>query len=184
MIKLLNTSSIVQSYLENWISEDMIAVDMTVGNGLDSEFLLNQKIHFLYGFDIQKEALEAAYHRLEKLKYSNYQFFHSSHDEVDLFIDKKIDLFVYNLGYLPGGDKSITTNGKTVIESLKKSLNLLRIKGMIWITFYPGHSNGFLEAELILEYLKSLDQKEFHVLKFEYINQKNNPPYLIALEKV
>lgn len=51
------------------------------------------------------------------------------------------------------------------------------------MVFYPGHKSGLEEANIIGEYLKDLNQKEFDVLKYEFINQVNNPPFLIAIKK-
>lgn len=180
---LNNTKSIFKSYMNDWLKKEMIAVDMTVGNGYDSEFLLHHNIQKLYGFDIQKEAVENTKRRLREAGFSNFELFLSNHKDIDGFIQEKADLFVYNLGYLPKGDKSISTNGEDVIESLKKALKLLKINGMIWITFYPGHEEGKKEAEQIMNFLTELEQKEYHVLKMDYINQINNPPFMIALEK-
>lgn len=51
------------------------------------------------------------------------------------------------------------------------------------MVFYPGHKSGLEEANIIGEYLKDLNQKEFDVLKYEFINQVNNPHFLIAIKK-
>lgn len=182
-IVLNNTETIFKSFLKSWLHEEKIVVDMTMGNGFDSEFLLSNNIKKLYGFDIQNKAFENTKKRLNDAGYSNFELYVSNHKNIDNYIDENVDLFVYNLGYLPKGDKSITTVGEDVIESLKKALELLNINGMIWITFYPGHEAGKIEAELIENYLNGLEQKKYHILKMDYINQINNPPFIIALEK-
>lgn len=51
------------------------------------------------------------------------------------------------------------------------------------ITTYPGHEEGSLEDSKIYDYLKSLDQKIFNVIKLEFINQKNKPCKTYILEK-
>ena len=180
---LNNTESLFKSYMIDWLHKDIIAVDMTVGNGFDSEFLLSQNIQKLYGFDIQKQALKNTKRRLVDAGYTNFELFLSNHKYIDTFLKEKADLFVYNLGYLPKGDKTITTNGEDGVDSLRKALKLLKNNGMIWITFYPGHEAGRKEAELIESFLKGLDQKNYHILKIDYINQINNPPFIIAVEK-
>jgi hypothetical protein len=35
----------------------------------------------------------------------------------------------------------------------------------------------------LLEYVQRLDQQQAHVLRYEFINQINHPPFIIAIEK-
>ncbi len=182
-IKLCNTNSLFQSFMQSWLTKDMISVDMTVGNGNDSEFLLKHNIKYLYGFDIQKTAILITEKRLKDQGIYNFSLYQDNHKFLKNYIKEEIDLFVYNLGYLPKGDKKITTNGSDVIESLKNALQLLKRGGMVWITFYPGHSAGLKESIIILEFLENLDQKDFYILKMDYINQINSSPFIVALEK-
>ena len=159
-----------------------IAVDMTAGNGNDSLFILDE-LHpkMLFAFDIQKEAKE----NTEALigNRDNFKFILDSHVNFDKYIKDKIDLAIYNLGYLPRGDKSITTRADSTIESLEKVLNLLDKNGKVLITVYPGHKEGKEESLRVKNYLESLDQKDFVVLKMSYENQKNKPPYLFMVGK-
>ena len=48
---------------------------------------------------------------------------------------------------------------------------------------YPGHEEGAEESSALVEYLKDLNQKNYTVLQKEFINQKNHPPYILAVEK-
>ena len=96
---------------------------------------------------------------------------------------KKIDFIIYNLGYLPKGNKNIKTNKNTTSVSLKKSLDLLNDNGIILITCYIGHEGGIEEKDAVEELLKGLDQKKYNVIKYDFINQKNFPPILYGVEK-
>lgn len=174
-------TSLVKEILK---SEDNIniAVDMTSGNGNDSKFILDKlKPKMLYAFDIQKEAMENTKNLIGSR--SNFKFILDTHENIDKYIKEEIDLVIYNLGYLPGGDKNITTKTESTMESLKKVLTLLSHKGKVFITVYPGHEEGLAESNYLTEYLKNLDQKDFVVLKLSYQNQKNTPPYLYVLGK-
>lgn len=54
-----NVHFFIESHLSQWGKENLIAMDGTLGNGYDLEFLNNQKaISTIYGFDIQAQALE------------------------------------------------------------------------------------------------------------------------------
>ena len=51
-------------------------------------------------------------------------------------------LIVYNLGYLPGSDKLLTTKTSSTLLSVEKALSLIAPNGAISITCYPGHEEG------------------------------------------
>lgn len=156
---------------------------MTAGNGNDSKFILDKKNpKILYAFDIQKLSQE----RCQKLigQRENFKFILDDHKNIEKYIEEKIDLFVYNLGFLPRGNKSITTNYKSVIKSLESALSLLNKNGLILITFYPGHEAGKDEAFYVGNFLKNLDQKKFQLIKYDFYNQINTPPFLISIRKV
>ncbi|HOD61626.1 MAG TPA: class I SAM-dependent methyltransferase, partial [Bacilli bacterium] len=82
------------------------------------------------------------------------------------------------------GSKQICTTAKTTLIALKKAIRLLDVGGICVLVFYPGHREGKIEAQEVGEYLKTLDQKEFDIIKYEFINQINMPPFLIALERL
>ena len=46
---------------------------------------------------------------------------------------------VFNLGWLPGGDKSVTTLWETTKVALEKALSLLEKHGVLLLCAYPGH---------------------------------------------
>lgn len=158
-----------------------IAADMTLGKGNDSKYILeNTGVERLYSFDIQKEAEVKS----KKLIGEDPRFvFHlASHDKVEEYIKEGLDLVVYNLGYLPGGDKEITTKYNSTIKSLEKTLKLLNPQGLIIITIYPGHPAGKIESEKLEEFLAQIDSKKYAVMKLTYQNRPNNPPYLMVIE--
>ena len=169
--------------IENRIGNNINACDMTAGNGYDSKFILDKKNpKILYAFDIQDLARKNTLDLIGNN--SNFKFILDDHKNIENYISEKIDLFIYNLGFLPKGDKSITTNYKSVIGSLKSSLKLLNKNGLILMTFYPGHDEGKNEAKYVGEFLKNLDQKLFQVIKYDFYNQINNPPYLVSIRKL
>ena len=164
------------------VTKDDICVDMTIGNGNDTLTLANYA-SFVYGFDIQQEAIDNTNKLLKDNNITNYQLFLDSHENIDKYIDKKIKLFIYNLGYLPKGDKKITTKSSSTINSLIKALKMLDNKGIIIIVIYTGHDEGKNEEIAINDYVRNLDQKMYEVVLYKFINQINNPPYVIMIEK-
>ncbi len=166
--------------LEEVVTSNDICLDMTLGCGKDTLFLKDicKKV---YAFDIQEEAIKKSKELMKDCK--NVEFILDGHENVLLHINEKVKGIIFNLGYLPGGNKKITTHFETTIKALKDSLTLLSDKGICVICLYPGHLEGNKESIEVTKYVKGLNQKEFTVLKYEFINQINNPPFLIAIEK-
>lgn len=186
--KFSNVHTIVDDIIETIIEDDWICVDATVGNGLDACKIV-EKVKdkgIFYGFDIQKRALENTKELFESLEYegNNIFLFEDNHENIRKYVKSNIDFFIMNLGYLPGGDKNITTKWKSTISFIKNALEIININGIGIIVFYPGHKEGYDELLYVSEYLSELDQKSFNVLKYEFINQKNNPPQLVVIERI
>ena len=136
----------------------------------------------VFGFDIQEKAIQNTDNLLKEHKKRNYELFLESNEKMDVVLKDylgKVSLVIFNLGYLPNGDKSITTNYKTTIKGIKASLKLIHKRGMILLVIYPGHPAGKLESLKIKEYL----EKE-HLNYQEYHNTDNViAPYLIEIKK-
>ena len=183
---LTNTVSITKFYIESHVKSGQVVLDATVGNGNDT-LLLAEKIGAhgkVYGFDIQDEAMQNTTKLLKHNKLlERVDLIKDSHENIKEYISCKLDFIVYNLGYLPGGNKDIVTKPSSTIKSIEASLDLLNNNGLLLINAYIGHANGFEEKEKIENMLKSLNQKNFNVLKNTFINQKNNPPILYIIEK-
>lgn len=184
--KIVNTIKLAHDIINKSVKVGQTVLDCTVGNGNDTKLLAelvgpNGKV---YGFDIQSRALEIT---IEKLTCENLNnrviLIQDSHENIDLYIDEKLDFIVYNLGYLPKGDKNIKTNKKSTLISLNKSLSLLNDNGIILVSCYVGHDGGMEEKNGVEELLRNLDQKKFNVIKYDFINQGNFPPILYGIEK-
>lgn len=130
-----------------------IVIDATIGNGFDSLKLLNiVKEGFLFGFDIQKDAINNTNKLLKKNNIKNYKLFLKSHEfiyETLINYKSKISIVIFNLGYLPNSNKKILTNKKSTIKAIDDSLKLLNNKGIILIVCYP-HKEGKEESDAIL----------------------------------
>jgi len=141
-----------KTYWKSLLLPTDTVIDATCGNGHDTAFLASLVPQgTVYSLDIQPQALEKA--RL-LAPFPHVVFLQQSH--IDLPQTSNVKLIVYNLGYLPGGDKSITTQTETTIESVRKSLNLLVPGGAVTITCYPGHPEGARETEALSRYLSTL----------------------------
>ena len=156
-----------------------IAVDATCGRGYDTIFLADL-FDNVYAFDIQDDAISSTKDLTKD--YGNVKIIKDSNENICTYLNE-VDAVMYNLGYLPNGDKHITTTVSSTINSLKAVLSILKQDAIITIICYPGHNEGLKESIAVCDYLKSLNQKEFDVLKYDFINQINNPPYLLAVRR-
>ncbi|MGA9289107.1 MAG: class I SAM-dependent methyltransferase [Anaerobacillus sp.] len=179
-----------RTLLDNVLTKGSVAIDGTCGNGHDTLYLAESvgPSGKVYGFDIQKKAIETTQQRLtEAEQTSHVQLIHASHETILNVIDPSdkgnISAAIFNLGYLPGGDKSIVTEPKATVQAVTDVLNLLRSGGMLVLVVYPGHEEGKIESEIVTDYAASLNQAHYQVLKYQFINQINEPPYILAFSK-
>lgn len=181
--KPLSHIDIAHFFWKMQIKPGDIAVDATAGNGHDSAFLASLGAHVI-AFDIQPQALEQTKLRLQEYpaaKCTLYNLCHSRMKEV--LSPQSVQFICFNLGYLPGGDKSITTQVATTVEAIESSLELIVPKGLISITCYPGHPEGLVEEEAIVAMCQKLDPKKWAVTSHRFIN-RNRYPHLLQLTKI
>lgn len=152
----MNNNTFIHKYLDSLITNKDIVVDATVGNGNDT-LLLCSKAKKVYGFDIQGEAIKRT---REKTKdFNNVILINDNHSNVDKYIKEKINLAIFNLGYLPNSDSKIITKKEDTLLSFKKIYSLLKENGYLIITFYIGHIGGKDEYYFIDQYIKNTNIK-------------------------
>ena len=183
--KFNNAVSIAKYICENILEFGDIAVDCTLGKGHDTILLANLVGNEgkVISFDIQKEAIYKTKEKLKDIDYKNITLINDGHENLDRYIQEKVKLFIFNLGYLPGKDHNITTKAETTLKALKKALKLLDDNGIVLLVIYYGHENGKEEKAVLEEFTSELDQKAYNVMKNSFINQANDPPFLICIEK-
>jgi len=185
-MKLQRVLQYAQQLLKDSVEEGDTVVDATAGNGHDTLFLaqLVGDEGQVYAFDVQKEAVDATLHRLldQGLEHRAL-ILNKGHEEVANFVHKPVAAAIFNLGYLPGSNHNIITKPTTTIQAIEDLLKLLKVGGLIVLVIYHGHPGGKEERDIVINYVSQLPQKYIHVLKYEFLNQQNDPPFVIALEK-
>lgn len=133
------------------------AIDATCGNGKDTlrlaQLLPQGKV---IGIDIQEQATQNTALRVSQHSERVYLFCQSHAAFPQMAYENPIKLIVYNLGYLPGGDKKLTTKVFSSLESIQKALELISDDGAVSVTTYPGHPEGALEHQAIQEFFRCL----------------------------
>ena len=186
-MKLERVLQYARTLLKSAVGDGDIAVDATAGNGHDTLFLaeLVGDDGFVYAFDVQKQAVDATLHRLlDNALEHRALVLKDGHENVAKYVDKPVSGAIFNLGYLPGSDHEVITRPNTTIQSLESLLKLLKVGGIIVLVIYHGHEGGKEERDEVIRFVSGLPQKYIHVLRYEFLNQKNDPPFVIALEKV
>ena len=163
-------------------------IDATCGNGNDTLLLaqLVGKSGKVLAFDIQQQAID---NTLALLRQNNHEkqvvCIKDSHSNLPNYInyDTKIKAAIFNLGYLPKSDKLIITLPESTISAISSIQNYLVPGGRIVIVSYYGHPHGTEELDALIDYLSQLNQDEWTVLQYQFINQTNCPPICFCLEK-
>ena len=163
-----------------------VAVDFTMGNGHDTEFLSKTvgEGGKVYAFDIQASAVESTAKNLKNAGCpENYTLIHDSHHNVKNYVKEPIKAGMFNLGYLPGGDKSITTMRVTTLPAIEAAISLLDKDAILLIAVYPGHEEGDAEGREIVEYLSALSRFKVCCTKVQIINSPTSPFFIMIETK-
>ena len=179
---LTKINELARLFWKPYINENALAVDATCGNGHDTLFLA-ANCRFVHGFDIQPQAIEATEDLLRRNGRDNYSLYCCSHELMGEYVGELADLIVFNLGYLPKGDKQITTLADSTVTALQESLQLLKTNGLISVTMYHGHPQGKQEREAVLAYCRNLDPIRYHCVYVNMLNQPNDPPEIVLITK-
>lgn len=166
-----------------------IVIDATVGNGYDTIFLAEcvGAEGIVYGFDIHDMAVAKTEAGRQGLA-ERITFIQTGHETMLAHIPTKalgeVQAIMFNLGYLPRGDKHITTTSTTTILALEQSLALLADGGILTIACYLGHPGGQEETEAVFSFVNALPTEHYRVLHSRYVNhQRGAPPELIVVTK-
>ncbi|WP_035054108.1 class I SAM-dependent methyltransferase [Carnobacterium pleistocenium] len=178
-----------RTLLKRTLSPGDIVIDATVGNGNNTVLLatLVGETGIVYGFDLQEQAIKTTKEKLLLTGLtSQVKFFQQGHETLSSALPKDTLLAgaIFNLSFLPKGDKTIITTGETTLMAANEILPRLRMGGLLLFIVYHGHKGGIVERDKVLSFVQTLSQDDFAVLRYDFLNQKNNPPFLIAIEKI
>ncbi|GAA5497363.1 hypothetical protein Rhal01_03557 [Rubritalea halochordaticola] len=176
-----------QQIVRGAVREGGVAVDATLGNGHDALFLakLVGKEGKVYGFDVQEEAITASNLKVQEAGVECELSFHCrGHEHLAETVQEPVQAVMFNLGYLPRADKAVITTVETTLPALGQACDLLEKGGVISVMCYPGHEGGDVEAQDVLKWASSLPREGWRVIQYGFINAPNNPPFLVAIEKL
>lgn len=76
-------------------------------------------------------------------------------------VQGKVAAVMFNLGYLPGADKTVMTHADSTLRALAAARQVLAESGVITVLAYPGHAGGGEETERLAEWLCGIDPGQF-----------------------
>lgn len=138
------------------------ALDATAGNGGDTLVLaecVGPDGH-VWAVDRQPAALRATQGGLEARGHADRcTLLLGNHAEIETVVppagQRDLAAVVFNLGYLPGGDKSITTATQSTLHALNQTWSWLRPGGRLAVVCYPGHATGATESIAVREWFQN-----------------------------
>jgi 16S rRNA C1402 N4-methylase RsmH len=164
------------------------AVDATVGNGYDTLFLAHRvgEQGRVLGFDVQKVALNGA---AELLRFAGVlnrvTLILESHSNISRYLSagQIVHGAMFNLGYLPRGNRQIITQPETTLAALQALLEHLAPHGRLTLLSYRGHTGGTEECTAVREFLRSVRAEEFSVRELAGMQDTDTTPRLFLVER-
>jgi hypothetical protein len=182
---------LAHSLVKGKVKPGDIVIDATVGNGFDTQFLLElvKPAGKVFGFDIQLTAIESTKNKLMKVSTDQcLGLFCASHVEMARKVPADyhgtINAVMFNLGYLPGSDKRIITQAESTLAALSAACKLISTNGIITILAYPGHKGGEIEADHIKQWCLTLNAENFEATLFDTQTDKSSAPRLFVVHKI
>ncbi|MBQ9060972.1 MAG: methyltransferase domain-containing protein [Firmicutes bacterium] len=204
------TTELAMHIVSDYVGPADIVIDATCGNGHDTLRLAEMGPAAVYAFDLQPEAIEATRDLLAKAGFTCVAEPNTAGPSIVLTClghEHMADFFrehapgpsgdgaegedpegfaaaiIFNLGYLPGGDKSRTTRAQTTLTAVRSSLCMLKKDGILCLTMYSGHPEGTEEKRALLAFAEGLDSKQWHVCYLSMPNQKKQPPEILLISR-
>ena len=185
----MRLTELVHHTLNDYVREGDLAIDATAGNGHDTSYLASRvgEVGKVIAIDIQDSAIESTRSLLsEKALLDRVTLLVGDHSVIleQLLEEYKesIATIVFNLGYLPGSDKSVKTEADNTIQALEASTMLLRPSGMLCVTAYRAHLGGKEEATSIKRWMASKESSGWQIKSHVPVSS-NLPPILWLVRK-
>ena len=177
---------VAAQYMAQVLHSGDLAIDATMGNGHDTERLaqLVGPDGHMIAFDIQEQAVENTRQRLEAAGLMDrVTLIRDSHANMAAYVDRPPRLIAFNLGFLPGGDKQVTTLLDSTLTAVQAAMELLAPGGMLLICSYPGHAEGQRELDALRNLFAAVPPQAFNILEHRFVNAGPGAPVCFAAEK-
>jgi ubiquinone/menaquinone biosynthesis C-methylase UbiE len=161
------------------------ALDATAGKGNDTLFLAHcvGASGRVDAFDIQPEAIAET--RARVAGFPQVRLHQRGHESLAEFVEGPLAAAMFNLGYLPAGDKAIATRPDSTLAALEAARGLLAPGGILCVVAYPGHEGGAEEAAAVERWFAALDSSAHRAVVYRpLLGRPDSPsPFLLAAER-
>jgi hypothetical protein len=161
-------------------------VDATCGNGRDT-LLMAQLVGptgRVWAFDVQACAVAETRALLTTAGCTGQtELMAVGHQRLAEFVAEPLRAAVFNLGYLPGGNREVATGSQSTVAALEQAAKLLLPGGIIVICIYTGHSGGPEEGAAVAGWGAALPPEQFNVWRSSQVNRPATAPSLVLIEK-
>jgi len=184
---MMRATELAHALVQPALYDGAWVVDATVGNGHDTVWLAEAvgPEGRVFGFDIQAAALQragAAVHGMGRVC-----LVEAGHERMAELLPPeargRIAAVMFNLGYLPGADKSLTTQTETTVLALSQAIEVVAVGGVVSVIVYPGHDGGAAEADAVRAWARGLPAA-YAASVHARINARTVAPELILIERV
>lgn len=184
--ELKSARYLARDVLERAVQPGDTVIDATMGNGHDTLMLCGAvgPEGMVYAFDIQEAAVTETGKLLQAHGMSDRaRLIRSGHEQLREYVKEPVRAAVFNLGWLPGGDHSVTTHWETTSRAVQAALELLQPGGVLVICAYPGHAEGDRERLELVRLLSGLNNREYNVLRQQFLNAGAGAPECFVIQK-
>ncbi|KFK43854.1 hypothetical protein AALP_AA1G182300 [Arabis alpina] len=180
---------------EQVIQKGDLVVDATCGNGNDTLAMLKMVLDdsdacggHVYAMDIQKDAIESTSSLLDQTvgsKEKCVKLFNVCHSKMEEIVPEntRVRMVAFNLGYLPGGNKSIITVSETTLSALKAAERILMPGGLISVVVYIGHRGGREELQVVEAFGSGLPVNDWVCCKVQMLNRPLAPVLVFMFKR-
>ena len=162
-------------------------IDATMGNGHDT-LMLCEAVGpggRVYAFDIQLQAVNETEKRLREHGMADRAtLIHAGHERMAEYVKEPVKAVMFNLGWLPGGNHSVTTKWETTRQAVESALTLLSPSGIVVICAYPGHEEGAREERELTAFLSGLSNRQYNVLHQRFLNATSGAPECYVIQRL
>lgn len=167
-------TGIAQDAVSAALQSGAVAVDATAGNGHDTVFLARcvGADGRVFAIDLQASAIDATRRRLDAANLlDRVTLINACHSALGEHLADAatggIAAVMFNLGFLPGGDRSLISQPVTTIAAIDAALQHLRDAGIASIMSYRGHPGGNEETRSVADYIERLSGSDCDIERFD-----------------
>jgi predicted methyltransferase len=158
-------TDVAQQRVREVLRPGSMAIDATMGNGHDTLFLARAVSPGgrVMAFDVQETAVENTRQRLLEARLDGVvTLWRTGHEHLAEHIPAtdhgQVDAVMFNLGYLPGSDKTVVTRADTTCQALSAATEILAPCGILSVLLYRDHAEAATEAVAVQRWLAALPE--------------------------